>query len=273
MKKNFNLSTNFILIITFLFPFIFQQYCYCQESISIKSKILDEVRTIHIYLPPGYDKTKDKYPVVYILDGGYLINSWPDQPSYASILDSLIINKEIPKIIAIGIMNVDRIRDFNPTHVDTYPTSGGADKFLSFMKEELIHYVDSHYRANSFRILWGHSAGGLLTIYSLLNQLDVFDSYIACSPALSWDSEVVVNLAEKTLQQSTVFNNFLFLSIGGKDIPKFIEATQSLFTLLENQQPRGLFWKKKIYDGLEHMETPEKSFIDGLNATFSQKKK
>ena len=41
------------------------------------------------------------------------------------------------------------------------PTAGGADEFLRFLSDELIPWVEGQYRTASFRVLVGHSLGGL----------------------------------------------------------------------------------------------------------------
>ena len=110
------------------------------------------------------------------------------------------------EMIVVGITNTDRTRDLSPTHVTTtvgggntalqFPTSGGADKFLKFIETELIPEIEKRYRTQPYRILAGHSLGGLFAIHAMLSRPDVFQSYIAVSPALHWDNQVVVKRAE-----------------------------------------------------------------------------
>jgi predicted alpha/beta superfamily hydrolase len=73
--------------------------------------------------------------------------------------------------------------------VDRYPTSGGADRFLDFIQTELIPEIDRRYRTEACRIFTGHSLGGLIAIYILVNCPEMFQAYIASSPSLWWDDQ------------------------------------------------------------------------------------
>ena len=53
-----------------------------QETIQIHYQILNEDRELFIHLPKNYTQSDSRYPVLFILDGGKLINDWPDQPSF-----------------------------------------------------------------------------------------------------------------------------------------------------------------------------------------------
>ena len=90
----------------------------------------------------------------------------------------------------VGVVNVDRVRDLTPEPGEAdrkrYPSSGHADRFRRFLEEELVPYVDTHFRTQPFRILAGHSHGGLFAIHALLSG-DAFDAFIASSPSLYWN--------------------------------------------------------------------------------------
>lgn len=118
---------------------------------TIESEILGEQRVINVYLPPNYENSNLNYPVLYLLDGGahFLHGSASSQ--------FLSRNGLIPQMIVVGILNVDRNRDFSPTHEERIPTSGGADNFLNFLNDELVPFVDEKYRTSEFNVLMGHS--------------------------------------------------------------------------------------------------------------------
>ncbi len=150
------------------------------EKITIHSKILNEDRIILISLPDNYTDTDRKIPVLYVLDGNIHFR----QASGAA--DYMRRQGLAPEMIVVAVTNVDRNRDFSPVHSDRIPTSGGAEKFHNFLKKELISYVDKNYRASKYKILMGHSLGGVFATYSLLEYTNVFDAYIAVSPYLQY---------------------------------------------------------------------------------------
>ncbi|WP_435803580.1 alpha/beta hydrolase-fold protein [Polaribacter sp.] len=54
----------------------------------------------------------------------------------------------------------------------TATKSGGASKFLAVLKNEIIPFVDAHYKSNDNRGLAGFSLGGLFTAYCLSKNLN-----------------------------------------------------------------------------------------------------
>ena len=137
------------IIIASLFIFIGIGQILSQETESIllgtkhrlHSNILDEDREYWISLPDSYDDTKsaDKnYPMLIILDGNIHFKSIAGMVNYMS--SDAYRSWKIPEMIVVGIHNVDRRRDYTPDKIITVRenNSGGGEKFLSFLEEELI---------------------------------------------------------------------------------------------------------------------------------------
>src|SRR4051812_29636798 len=80
------------------------------ESFSIHSNILNEDRTIMVYLPEGYSESDESYPVLYLTDAEtHFIHTGGN----VSFLSSPGIDY-IPKLIIVGITNTNRARDLTP---------------------------------------------------------------------------------------------------------------------------------------------------------------
>jgi predicted alpha/beta superfamily hydrolase len=163
---------------------------------SIDSKALSETRTYLVHEPAGYDFTDERYPVILLLDGESNIQH------VSATADFLANNGRAMKMLVVGIENTDRQRDLTPpitnARTDNRPEGkiGGADRFLSFIAEELLPRIDRTYRTRPTRILIGHSFGGLFASYVLLKQPELFKAYIMASPSLWWDNQA---LAEQAL--------------------------------------------------------------------------
>jgi predicted alpha/beta superfamily hydrolase len=69
------------------------------------------------------------------------------------------------------------------------PTSGGGDRFLDFIQNELMPEIGKRYRTAHFQIFSGHWLGGLMAIHILVSRPDMFQAYIAVSPSLQWDNQ------------------------------------------------------------------------------------
>ena len=167
------------------------------RTVTIHSTELSETRTLNIYLPEGYrQEDSAKYPVIYLLDGGA-------DEDFIHIVGLVQFNSfpwinRVPKSIVVGIANTDRKRDFTyPTTIKEdkaqYPTTGGSERFVAFIKNELQPYIEKHYKTSNSRTIIGESLGGLLATEILFRQPTLFDKYIIISPSLWWDNGSLLN--------------------------------------------------------------------------------
>lgn len=166
---------------------------------TVQSKTLNESRQIWIYTPESNDSSlsaKQRYPVVYLLDGSEHF------VSFVGILKHLSYLMICPQMIVVGITNTDRNRDLTPTRDSSYYSkSGGGEHFISFIEKELMPYVDSKYPTEPFKMLIGHSLGGLTVMNTLINHTDLFNAYIAIDPSMWWDNQKLLKQAKTVLAE------------------------------------------------------------------------
>lgn len=169
------------------------------ESITFFSEILNEERTINVYMPrPDYlDSAALEFPVIYLLDGS-LSEDFVHVSGLVQFLSNSWINV-LPPSIVVGISNVDRKRDFTyPTNdkelKEEVPTSGGSEDFIEFIEKEVKPLIESSYPTLPHSTLIGQSLGGLLATEILLKKPDLFDDYIIVSPSLWWDNESLLDI-------------------------------------------------------------------------------
>ncbi len=174
------------------------------ETITLKSKIMGEERTILVSTPPGYGMGSERYPVLYMTDGDQHITHT------RGTVDFLAANGLMPQLIIVGVANTDRTRDLTPTRVETRevnglvmqnPTSGGAATFLDFFERELFPYIDDHYRTLPMRLFSGHSFGGLFALNAFFERPEMFRAVLAISPSLNWDDDLSIRQATSFLQE------------------------------------------------------------------------
>ncbi len=196
-----------ILTSALIITFISQVICtvYAQEnsviSDSIYSNILKEERSIKIQLPKSYKPgSTDKYGVIYVTDGEWSMNLFSFIYKFAQD------ENYVPPAIIISIPNKyinnknQRERDFLPVHVSQAPLSGGADNFLSFIKNELIPYINNKYPTNGTNSIYGHSYGGMFVLYALLTEPQLFESYYTSDAPFSWNNDYLINIASRELK-------------------------------------------------------------------------
>jgi predicted alpha/beta superfamily hydrolase len=188
------------------------------EIHQLPSAVLNETRTLNVYLPEGYQQAiSRKYPVIYLLDG----SGNEDFIHVAGLVQFLTMIEQIPPVILVGIANVDRKRDFTfPTTVkkdkEDFPTTGGSANFIRFMNTELQPYVQQHFRTNDTTTLIGQSLGGLLATEILLQHPTMFNHYVIVSPSLWWDHESLLKRARKLPAARTDARVFLTVGKEGK---------------------------------------------------------
>ena len=140
---------------------------------SLQSSILKENRKFITHLPQGYDTSRNTYTVLYLLDGS------EERLQFFSSMMKFYFKENL---IIVAIPNTDRDRDMMPLSAPSYPVAKpGADNFLLFIRDELIPEIENKNRTNRKRILCGQSLSAVFTLYALLTQPQLFDSYIANS--------------------------------------------------------------------------------------------
>jgi predicted alpha/beta superfamily hydrolase len=229
---------------------------------SITSAILNQKRYIQVVLPADYKPgSADKYDVIYVTDGD------DNTKTIADI--QYFINREgfMPKVIIVGILNIDRNKDLTPTHEEGFGTSGGADKFLAFLKNELIPYINKTYPSDGDNTLFGHSFGGLFVTYALLNEPQVFTSYIAADPSYWWGNGYMISAVAAKLHTLANLGKTLFIS--GREGQGMKEmAINPMDSLLKKYSPAGFTWKISAYPNETHGTVRMKSIYDGLKFVY-----
>ncbi|MEA2910392.1 MAG: hypothetical protein QOJ15_2473 [Bradyrhizobium sp.] len=238
------------------------------EKFQIESKVLAETRTYIIHTPDSYKSGKDAYPVLVLQDGeGHLAYT-------TSAVDMLSGNGRIPPMIVVGINNTDRARDMTPTKPTTgfggtpwTQSAGGADKFLSFIADELLPTIDRNYRTRPYRVLVGHSLGGLFAVYALMNRPEVFNGYLIISPSLWWDDQVLVKAAQPFFAAHKDLRADLYMTMGSEG-QAMLGAAWKLSAVLEESKLVDLRWQFKRSPEEDHGTIPYMSTYEGLQAIF-----
>jgi predicted alpha/beta superfamily hydrolase len=241
------------------------------QSKTIESKVLNETRKIMVSLPKDYEKNDFSYPVLYFSDAEVHFDTM------ASTVHFLTKNNVIPPVIVVGIVSGStRTRDLTPNlskeeqekkswYSEQNP--GGADKFITFLGQELIPYISKEYRTADFRIFSGHSLGGLFSVYTYFTQPDLFDGYMAISSSLWWDNERLVTDAKHLVKNKKLLHKYLFLSKG--DEKGAIESGyKTLVSLLESYNKEGTF--SKDFPDENHLTVVFNAHYYGLKAIFNE---
>jgi predicted alpha/beta superfamily hydrolase len=239
------------------------------EIRKLNSSEINQEYELQISLPAGYANSNKKYPVVYLMD-----SQW-DFPLVTALYGQQYYDGFIPEMIIVGITwggahpNPDslRARDYTPTNEKRMPQSGGADKFLLFIKNEVFPFIETNYKADkNDKTLMGCSLGGLFTMYTLFTQPQMFNRYVAASPAFSWDNEVLYQYEKKYFEKKSNPSAKLFLCVGGfeKSVPGFERLTK----FLNDRHYSSLEIESRVLENTGHSGTKGEGFARGLQFVF-----
>lgn len=141
-------------------------------------------RRLTVYTPAGYETSKAKYPVLYVLHGiGGDEDAWVTQGRATQILDNLIARGEAKPMIVVftnGNISQEAAPLENSTGY-TRPTMSLPQTMEGTFETafpEIVKFIDSRYRTlakKQSRAICGLSMGGFHTLYITLNNPDMFN--------------------------------------------------------------------------------------------------
>jgi hypothetical protein len=227
------------------------------ERFQLHSEAIGEIRSYFVHRPADYDISNDRYPLLIVLDGG-------DDFQHASTTADLLADAQlIPAMLVVGIPNTNRNRDMIP-----FVPQSGSESFLKFLTTELLPKLDHDFRTLPYRILVGHSNGGLFEMYSLMKAPGVFRSYIVASPALGTLAPQLLKSASSFLEEQKDVAASVYLTTANET--DLLSGTWELASYLQNHASRDshLSFKFRRYPEETHGTIPLRSVYDGLEFIF-----
>jgi predicted alpha/beta superfamily hydrolase len=252
------------------------------------AKAVGDSFSIYVQLPADYlPGQRERYPVVYMLDANLYYDIM------ATTLQKYATVGLAPNVILVGIgykdfMEMDSLRNRDDTYPVAIPeyemsVSGGADKFLSFINNELISHIDATYQTDTTkRVLMGHSLGGYFTMYAFWQDLlgnSKIHTYIAASPSLHYNNYYLLDeLTAAATHQEAAHKRTLYLTYGGLEngedtsVMTLNKLSARLAGIFSARSADSIRYKSDIYSNLDHMDTQLPTFIKGLQWGFEEGK-
>jgi predicted alpha/beta superfamily hydrolase len=169
------------------------------------SRYLSTARNIAVYLPPGYETSGARYPVLYLQDGQNLFDpatAFGGRDWRADITaDELIRRGKIAPLILAGIYNtgVRRISEYTPTRDRRLRKGGKAARYAQMLVREIKPFIDQTYRtrkAAADTAAGGSSLGALAALVAGIDYPRVFGKLALLSPSVWWDNHSILRLIE-----------------------------------------------------------------------------
>ncbi len=166
------------------------------DIVELHSTTLGATRTIRVWTPPNLPRGV-RCDVLYLNDGQNLFGDGPYEDGGGWHADaaatSLIAERVIDPLIVVGIDNGgdDRARGIDylpvPDPFEKDPAPSGADRYLAFVIDEVIPYVNAHYPTRSGPAhtgFGGSSYGAASAFYAALSHPGVFGRLLLESPSV-----------------------------------------------------------------------------------------
>ncbi len=237
------------------------------------SDILDENREYWVSLPPSYDQAYQShktYPILIVLDGRSLFGPVTEMINHMST--SRNGSRRVPEMIVVGIQSTNRERDFTPDKIVTVRKNdtGGGDQFLAFLEKELFPVLQSTYRASSYRVLVGHSLGGLLACHAYMKEQTLFNAFIAIDPSFgTWDMATMDQKIDAVTNVS--FDRFLYMATanwGARNL-RNRDRHVRFYESLNQKNSADLFRAQlEYFENENHFSIPLIAFYNGISSMF-----
>jgi len=236
------------------------------KEFSIQSVSNGATYPIQVAFPDNYDASV-KYPTIYVLDGeedfDFVAGKCKEFSEAYSTSNVLVIG--------IGYGN-DRAVDYTPT--DANEGDGGAERFLQFIKNELIPKMENEFGADTHRqsrTLLGHSFGGLCAAYAFTNHNEVFGNYAMLSPSIWYDNEVTLRFEQENREINQNNIQFVFMGLGelenqGRMLAPYMAFYQRLKTNYPTMQ-----LVSNLVPHLDHMGSKNPNIEAALKIYFQSK--
>jgi predicted alpha/beta superfamily hydrolase len=247
-----------------------------QPSFTAQSKFVP-ARTVQVWLPPDYAKSKRRYPVIYLHDGQNVYDtpapfsgtSWAVHRALAK----LIAENQVRPAILVAVWNTDnRIGEYMPQAAVPAASASGdpnaadlfrklpverakiaGDAYLSLLVTELKPLIDSRYRTlrgPKDTMLMGSSMGGLISAYALVRYPKVFGAAACLSTAWPIGDGFTERWFETHLPARSAR---LYFDYGTGTNDGTIEPFQKKLDAIAG--PRGGRWVSRAFPGDQHSET------------------
>ncbi|TNE60471.1 MAG: tetratricopeptide repeat protein [Alphaproteobacteria bacterium] len=228
-----------------------------------------------VSLPESYDSVgaNATYPVIYVLDG-YLTQF---ETVRAAALANNKMGSLVPEAIVVGLPSPNRVRDYTPVHslknsdgtdAPFLEDSGGAEAYRRHLREELLPLIEAKYRTKPYRVLVGHSFGGLFAIHDMLSADPLFEAYIAIDPSLWYAGGLLLDEARKAAASPAFKGGFYMSYIPHPEDAGSEGRVIDFLALIEALGGGAIRTRQQFFEHESHQSVQFVSYHEGLRHVF-----
>jgi predicted alpha/beta superfamily hydrolase len=199
----------------------------------LESPELGNKRDILVYLPPTYDSSDRRYPVIYMHDGQNLFDaatSFAGEWAVDQTLESA--SEQGLEAIVVGIPNAGAARtsEYSP-FVDEKHGGGRGDLYIDFLVRTVKPLIDASFRTRTearYTGIAGSSMGGLISIYAFFREPSTFGFAGVMSPALWFANGAIIDF----IRQAPFAPGRLYLDVGTNEGEQTLRDVQRVRDVL-----------------------------------------
>lgn len=197
------------------------------KTISLYSEILQEKRTVTVFLPVNYKEHKAlDYPTIYLFDGNILFDYLVGLYKYNS--------DYYPPAIIIGVNHIDRNTEL-----------GVNGEFTRFFNEELVPKIDRNYRTNCYKLAIGHSFGGAFVLNTALKSKKL-NNIISISPTIRKKEFDLIEIYKKRYSKDNKLK--IYIGYGENDYEYLMKDSDLLYELLNKKSSKLEIYKEEDHN-------------------------
>jgi len=237
------------------------------EIVSLQAKDGGKYDLI-VSLPNNYGAHPNvKYPTLYYLDGHW------DATVLTSIYELMRLDNLVPDLILVGLSYPDapsdwprrRMTDYTPTKDSALSGSGGGDKFLKFLSQQVIPMIEEDYKSDpKQRAIAGHSLGGLFALYTMFEQPMLFKRVMALSPSALTGPDYLLNAEKRFYSKGNTLETRLFFSYGVAEPQVYVNPILEFEDQFSTRDYVGLTYKFKALSTVKHVTSKLDGYVTGL---------
>ena len=246
------------------------------KQVFMKSEVLNEDRKLLVSLPSNYDKSVHDYPVIYVMDAEFLFD-----------LTQAMVNiraqrNYMPQSIIVGIVNNTGKRSDmalilkNKEGREFFGGYGGKSKeYVTFLKKEVIPFVEQKYRANQYRTIIGMSPTFGPVLEAFWNDPKLFRGYIVLASELAQNTangKSVENQILAAVSSGNHSGNALYIGKASRDLLnrplEEAKAYINLNTSIKNLNLKDFRYKIEVLENEDHYGMAVPGIQHGLETIY-----
>ena len=190
-------------------------------------------RDVFVYLPPSYEHTDRRFPVLYVQDGQNLFDDSLAFGGEWQVDENMErLSRLSLEAIVVGIANVgdSRCDEYSP-FVDPQHGGGAGDAYLDFLERTLKPSIDESFRTVRSRDatgILGSSMGAVISLYAYFTRPHLFGFVGAMSPAIWFADRALLKLVE----QAAFTPGRIYVDVGTAEGESTVADAQQMHQLL-----------------------------------------